>query len=151
MTLYLRTKLTRQDVKQFTLEQFYQISESKNIKNLVRFHTINKYLLMAHSPKELKILGNLVANLQKRPLEEVFQEYNSHLNTALDAEATIGLHANVLTHIYSHFRKKLSEEEKKMLLSGISDYVNEKISLGKILIARCRRRRSRTTSSTSPT
>lgn len=129
----MQTRLSKENVKQFTMDQFNQLIKSKSIKNLVRFHTNNKYLLMAHNPRELKILGNLVANRQKKPFKEIFQEYSSHLDIALDTKATIGHHANVLIHIYRHFREKLSEKEKKLLLSAISDYANEKIPLGKIL------------------
>jgi uncharacterized protein YbgA (DUF1722 family) len=129
----MRKQVTVEDVRYFTLEQFGKIRESNEIKKLVHFHTINKYLLMMHSQSKLKILGNLVANKDKKPISIIFQEYEYNLNQILNCEVTIPSTANILNKIYSHFKKKLTSDEKKLFLRTIEDFKAKKIPLGEIL------------------
>ena len=126
-------EVTVDDVRSFTMEQFERIKKTNDMKKLVHFHTINKYLLMAHGQQELRILGNLVANREKTPMESILKKYEDHLKLALKGELTIPSTVNALNKIYSHFKKKFTSEEKKLFLRTIEDYRNEKISLGEIL------------------
>lgn len=129
----MRKQVTVKDSCSFTLEQFERIKKSNEIKELIHFHTINKYLFMAHSQNELKTLGNLVANLDKKPISIIFQEYEEHLKQILSKEVTIHSTTNVLNRIYSHFRKKFTLEEKILFLNTIKDFSDGKISLGNVL------------------
>ncbi len=50
----------------FTYRRYREIMEKKKrIRSLVDFHTRNKLLLMAHSPKHLKQMGYLVAHVRE--------------------------------------------------------------------------------------
>ena len=126
-------EVTVDDVRSFTIEQFERAKKANDMKKLVHFHTINKYLLLAHGQSELRILGNLVANREKASLESVLEKYEAHLKLALKDELTIPSTVNVLNKVYSHFKKKFTSEEKKLFLRKIEDYRNQKISLGEIL------------------
>ena len=126
------TQITDKDVKQFVLRQFSSL-DTEDVKKLVKFHTVNKYLLMAHSQEELRVLGKLVANLKGKPKDAILKEYENHLKVALSKEPTLKTNTNVLSKIYAHFRKKLSQDEKDYLLNAIEDFRNQKISLGEIL------------------
>lgn len=125
--------VTIEEVHSFTLEQFDKIKKSNDIKKLVNFHTINKYLFMAHNQSELKILGNLVANKDKNPINKIFQEYEEHLKKTLSDDVTLHSTTNVLNKIYSRFKKKFTFDEKKLFFKAIEDFREEKISLGKVL------------------
>jgi uncharacterized protein YbgA (DUF1722 family) len=129
----MNKEVTLEDVRSFTKEQFERIKKSNEIKKLVHFHTINKYLFMAQNQSGLKTLGKLVANKDKKPINIIFQEYEYTLNQILICEATIPSISNVLNKIYSHFKKKFTLEEKKLFLRTIEDYREQKISLGEIL------------------
>ena len=129
----MRKQITVEDVRSFTLERFEEIKKTNDIKKLVNFHTINKYLLLAYGQQELKILGNLVANRDKKPVDTIFQEYEKHLKMSLNGEVTIPSTVNVLTKIYSHFKKKFTPAERKLFLKTIEDFGQEKISLGTVL------------------
>lgn len=129
----MRKQLTVDDVRSFTLERFEQIKKTNDMKKLVNFHTINKYLLLAYSQKELKILGNLVANRDKNPNDTIFNEYGNHLRMSLNGEITIPSTVNVLNKIYSHFKKKFTPDEKKLFLKIIGDFRDEKILLSEVL------------------
>ncbi|MCO5380879.1 MAG: DUF523 and DUF1722 domain-containing protein [Methanosarcina barkeri] len=51
--------------KLFVLAAFRKVKSEGSMKDLVRFHTDNKYLLMAYSQAELRKLGAIVANKEK--------------------------------------------------------------------------------------
>lgn len=126
-------EITVDDIRSFTMEQFERMKKANDMKKLVHFHTINKYLLLAHGQSELRILGNLVANREKASLESILEKYEIHLKLALKDDFTIPSVVNVLNKIYSHFKKTFTSEEKKLFMRKIEDYGNQKISLGEIL------------------
>jgi len=50
------------------------------MKNLVQFHAENKFQLMAYSHIHLKIMGNIVANIDKKT-EKVFAEIDKFIDS----------------------------------------------------------------------
>jgi len=54
-------ELSLEDINTFVKERFNEVKESKQIKELVSFQSTNKFLIMAHSQEELKIMGRIVA------------------------------------------------------------------------------------------
>ena len=127
------SRITEKDAVQFVLNRFSQLMKSKKIRDLSEFQAMNKYMLMAHSPKELKILGNLVASNKKIPLCEIFDEYHIHLKIALKTLPSIKKHSNVLLHIFGYFSKYFSPSEKDLFLELIREFKEKRMSLGKIL------------------
>lgn len=125
--------VSEKDVIDFVHERFNDLKKSCKKKDLVNFHTINKYLLMVHNQKEKAVLGNLVANRDKKSLKEILSEYQSHLKIALSSKPTIKTNYNALMHIMGFFRKHLSKNEKDFFCHLIERYRNEKITLGKTL------------------
>jgi uncharacterized protein YbgA (DUF1722 family) len=128
-----RNQVTYEDIRSFTLEQFERIKESNNIKKLVHFHNINKYLFMIFDQNESRILGNVVANKDKKSFDVILSDYEIHLKLTLSKPITITSITNVLNKIYSHFKKKFTSKEKKLFLKIIEDYLQCKISLGHVL------------------
>lgn len=57
--------LSEIQIKEYVFDKFTEVKNQKKIKNLVAFQTMNKYMIMSHSQKELKILGNIVASYKK--------------------------------------------------------------------------------------
>jgi uncharacterized protein YbgA (DUF1722 family)/uncharacterized protein YbbK (DUF523 family) len=107
----------------FTYKRYCDIMEGKNrIGNLVDFHSKNKLLLMAHSPKHLKQMGNLVAHAKERPVRELVDEYETLLLEAMAMKPSAAKHTNVLHHMMGYFKKELTEEEKREVLEVIEDY-----------------------------
>lgn len=64
--------------KLFTNLRFNRI-ENLRMKDLIEFHSRHKYLLMTYSQKELKNLGNIVANHDNLPYEELTKLYKNIL------------------------------------------------------------------------
>ena len=87
---------------------------------LVRFHTDHKLLILSHSPRHHRIMGNLVA--QTMPIPTLYDEYERLLMEALRLKATPAKQCNVLQHIMGYFKKQLSPDAKRELLEIIEHY-----------------------------
>lgn len=113
----------------FTLAAFRSVAGSGLMRDLVAFQARNKLLLMAYSQKELRHLGRLVANLEKRPAPEVFAEYREHLRAALAAQPRYTSCINVLMHALGYFSDRLSGREKAHFLDSLEDYREARVPL----------------------
>jgi uncharacterized protein YbgA (DUF1722 family)/uncharacterized protein YbbK (DUF523 family) len=90
--------------------------------DLVRFHTAEKLLLLAHDPESYRRLGALVAGAKSLPRRELLNEYQTLFMTALKKKATKGRHYNVLQHMAGYFKKSLSAQDKRELAEVFDDY-----------------------------
>lgn len=107
----------------FTLKRWREcLAQGQSAAALVDFHTRHKLLLMAHSPKHLREMGQLVAKVRELPLADVFERYQRLLLEALRLKTTIKKNTNVLHHLMGYFKKELSAEEKQELLEIIGHY-----------------------------
>jgi uncharacterized protein YbgA (DUF1722 family) len=91
-------------------------------ESLVRFHTIHKYLLLAHSQQHYEALGRLVGQTDRYRPRELASKYGELFMKALAVKATVRKHVNVLQHILGYFKNQLAPHEKTELLSVIGDY-----------------------------
>jgi len=89
---------------------------------VVRFHTIHKYLLMAHSPQHYQALGRLVGQAERHRPKELAHRYGDLFMNALAMKATVRKHVNVLQHILGYFKGHLAARDKAELLGVIGDY-----------------------------
>lgn len=113
----------------FTYARFRDIGRSPTMKELVRFHSQHKLLLMAYSQKELRELGRVVANHERRPVREVYEKYGEGLYRALSRTPRYTSNVNVLMHALGYFSKRLSPGEKAFLLDSLEQYRLGKIPL----------------------
>lgn len=95
--------------------------------DLVRFHTIHKLLLMAHSPDHYRRLGKLVA--ETTPLQVLLPLYTSLFMEGLQLLATPSKQTNVLMHCLGYFKKQLDSWEKQELLILIERYRSGQLPL----------------------
>lgn len=118
------------DIHQFIMER---IKEIEKMSDLVKFHSINKYLIMAHSPFHLNKLGNIVANHEKLKFNQVLEKYQSQLKEIFSVKPSTKSHFNTLQHILGHFSPDLSVSEKRYFLTILQNFRDEKAQLGDIL------------------
>lgn len=126
--------LTYQQISGFVRKSFAEIKNNADINAIMHFHSINKFLLMAHNPSHVRILGNLIANHENLPLSTILERYEEYLETVLKNEPTIKSHANVLQKIFGYFKNDLTKEEKSKILKMISDYRTGKETLNDVLL-----------------
>lgn len=107
--------------------------EINGMNDLVKFHSINKYLIMAHSPNLLNKLGNIVANHDGLKFNEILENYYFELKKAFDFVPTMKSHFNTLQHIFGHFSPDFSNSEKRYFLKMLENFRLNRISLNEIL------------------
>jgi uncharacterized protein YbgA (DUF1722 family)/uncharacterized protein YbbK (DUF523 family) len=91
-------------------------------KAVVHFHTIHKYLLLAHSAQHYQRLGRLVAQAKAYGPQDLAGRYGELFMQALSVRATMRKHVNVLQHILGYFKERLDAAEKAELAGVIADY-----------------------------
>jgi uncharacterized protein YbbK (DUF523 family)/uncharacterized protein YbgA (DUF1722 family) len=113
--------------KIYTLASFREVRNSGDVSDLLRFQEINKFLLEAHSPKECKILEDIVGNHEDLDLARQAGLYKEHLVKALKSPPRTASKANVLMHSLEYFQDQLTGEEKDHFLRSINRYKDKKI------------------------
>ncbi|MBL8843816.1 MAG: DUF523 and DUF1722 domain-containing protein [Planctomycetes bacterium] len=92
------------------------------VGDLVAFHSREKLLLMAHSPKLYQELGRLVAHAKGRPRAELAADYRRQFMEALATLATTRRHVNVLQHMAGYVSKQLDGDGRAELTGSIADF-----------------------------
>jgi uncharacterized protein YbgA (DUF1722 family)/uncharacterized protein YbbK (DUF523 family) len=106
----------------FTLTRFREAKEGGKVRDLVRFHTENKLLLMAASERGMRAMGRVVANREGKAPQEVFALYEDLLLTALRRPPRYTANINVLTHAEGYFRDRLTKREKEFFEMTLGRY-----------------------------
>lgn len=92
------------------------------VGDLVRFHTREKLLLLAHRPTAYQELGKLVAGAKKEPRAELARRYFDVYMSGLEERATTRRHVNVLQHMAGYFKKQLDAGDKAEIGQVIEDF-----------------------------
>jgi uncharacterized protein YbgA (DUF1722 family)/uncharacterized protein YbbK (DUF523 family) len=96
---------------------------------LVKFHTVHKYLLLAHSPKYYGELGQLVARVNQYTPSQIRDKYCALFMECLKVKTTARKNVNVLHHILGFLKTNLASEDKQDIIRVIEDYRNELVPL----------------------
>ena len=80
------------------------------------FHSREKYLLMAHSPKHLKQLEQLVTEIGRRPRGEFKALYMAGFMEAMAVKATAARHAKAMRLLVKHLRDHLAALEQARVI-----------------------------------
>jgi uncharacterized protein YbgA (DUF1722 family)/uncharacterized protein YbbK (DUF523 family) len=91
-------------------------------QSIVDFHTIHKYLLMAHSREAYQSLGRLVARAHCYTPKILADLYGRLFMTALAVKATRRKQVNVLQHLVGHLKDRLLPRERTELDGVLADY-----------------------------
>ena len=119
--------------KLYTFFRFESVKNSNSMKELVRFHSEHKFLLMAYHQNQLRLLGKIVANQEKRPFPEVIDQYEQHLGLAFLRLPSKSNYVNTFLHIFGYFSAFLGDPEKAFLLDRFEKFRNGKIHLNTII------------------
>ncbi|MEM2125199.1 MAG: DUF523 and DUF1722 domain-containing protein [Candidatus Methanosuratincola sp.] len=108
--------------KLFALSAFRQAHEGGKAADLVRFHSDNKFLLMAYSQGAMRELGKVVANQKATGIEKAFGLYREGLEKALLRPPKKGSVVNVLSHMLGYFSERLTKEERAFFTGTVENY-----------------------------
>jgi len=103
-----------------------------HIQELINFHTINKFLLMAYNQSNLQRLGRIVSNFEKNDISNVLSSYESILYDSFKTAPPCTRNINVLQHILGFFSNKISPEEKSYFLENAEAYRQGRKSLAAV-------------------
>ena len=94
----------------FTMKRWREsLGRKRSRGTLVQFHTPHKLLILSHSPRHHRIMGNLVAQAKAMSITALYDEYQQLLMEALRLKATPTKHCNVLQHAMGYFKRQLSK------------------------------------------
>lgn len=114
----------------FTLKRWRDSRSRRScVGNVVDFHSRNKLVLMAQSPRHLKEMGSLVAQGKGMGCNLLYAAYEKLLLEALRLKTTVPKNFNVLQHMLGYFKKQLSGDEKAELLEVMENYKQSLVPL----------------------
>ncbi len=113
--------------KIYALAAFREARSDSKLSALIRFHEVNKLLLMSHSQKETETMGRIIANQEGLDFIELSALYRQHLARALKRPPKAASKENVFLHILGYFKDRLSAKEKELFLQNIQKYKNRKM------------------------
>lgn len=116
----------------YTMFRFQAVKESRSMKGLVQFHSEYKFLLMAYNQTQLRLLGQIVANHENRPINELVEQYEQHLGLAFSRPPARKNYINAFMHIFGYFSDRLSEKEKAYVLDRFQKYRENKIHISAV-------------------
>jgi uncharacterized protein YbgA (DUF1722 family)/uncharacterized protein YbbK (DUF523 family) len=90
--------------------------------DLVRFHTAEKMLLLAHDRPAYTQLGRIVAKAAELDRGTLARRYAEMFMSGLAKIATTRKQTNVLQHMAGHLKRRLGADERAELAAIIEDY-----------------------------
>jgi uncharacterized protein YbgA (DUF1722 family) len=120
--------------KLFTLTRWKQVRGLEKAGALVEFQAKHKFLIMAYSQKQLRILGKITANHERRSITEQLSLYEEHLHEALRSAPRRPAMVNVLEHLAGFFSKERSTDERAFFRETLELYREGRIPLSSVLV-----------------
>ncbi|GAE28548.1 uncharacterized conserved protein [Halalkalibacter wakoensis JCM 9140] len=117
----------------FTIADFRLVKQKQSMKELVLFHSKNKYLFMAYDQSKVKRLGRIVANKEHVSVDSLLTNYEQALHDLFLTPVRSMSHINVCEHVYGYFSKHLTKPEKNHFFQVLDQYRNQKIPLSSVL------------------
>jgi uncharacterized protein YbgA (DUF1722 family)/uncharacterized protein YbbK (DUF523 family) len=117
----------------YALARFRAARARLAMRDLVDYQACNKLLLMSYNQKEMRVLGKIVANQEKKPAHQVFDEYEAHLRMALAKPPKYTSNINVLMHALGYFKDGLGAAEKAQFIASLEKYRAGKVPLSAAL------------------
>jgi uncharacterized protein YbgA (DUF1722 family)/uncharacterized protein YbbK (DUF523 family) len=119
--------------KIFLFAQFRSVKNMNHRSSLIKFHTENKFLLMAYNQTKLKELGRLVADEKRLPLAKMLSQYDKMLHEIVKRPPRCTSNINILQHSFGYISDGLSKEERKFFLNQLEQYRQAKLSLASVI------------------
>jgi uncharacterized protein YbgA (DUF1722 family)/uncharacterized protein YbbK (DUF523 family) len=108
--------------KLYTITDFRSLKTAHNIRDLITFHTNNKFLFMGYNQTEMRALGRIVASHTPSTVKKTFEDYEIHLARLLAKPPRCTANINVLMHGLGFVTKQLEAGEKAFFLEILENY-----------------------------
>lgn len=117
----------------FTKARFRAVRKTKTMGSLVDFHSRHKYLLMTAHQTEMRKMGKVVANHDRRPAAEVIERYHEHLSRALARPPRYTANLNSLQHALGYVSEHITSRERAYFLDLLDRYRDGQLPLSAVL------------------
>ncbi len=117
----------------WTLARFREVEGSGDMGALVDFQARHKLFLLLHNQKEMRVMGRIVANLERLPFKEVLSAYRAALLRALASPPKYTSLINVIQHAFGGFSESLSPAERALFVNLVEQYRDERIPASALL------------------
>ena len=114
-------------IKIFMLADLRCVIESEKIKELIDFHSNNKYLIMSYNQNGLNKLGRIIAAHEKGKTKETMRKYREEMIRTLNVLPDTGKRVNMLQHIFGYVSSEISREEREYFLDTLKDFRKDKV------------------------
>jgi uncharacterized protein YbgA (DUF1722 family) len=114
-------------IKIFMLADLRSVIENGKIKELIDFHSNNKYLIMSYNQAGLNKLGRIVAAHEKGRTKETMRKYREEIIKTLSLLPDTGKRVNMLQHIFGYVSSDISQEEREYFLETLKDFRKAKV------------------------
>jgi uncharacterized protein YbgA (DUF1722 family) len=104
-------------------------SQGLSAAALIEFHTLHKYLVMAHSQASYQRLGRLLSNLSQADINGIADTYIEELMHTLKRRVARKRHVNVLQHIMGYLKRSIDSGDKAELSESIEAYRRSEVPL----------------------
>ncbi|MGC8820689.1 MAG: DUF1722 domain-containing protein [Fervidobacterium sp.] len=128
-------RLTNEKIKYEFLTFVFTLAKFRSIKTkreLIDFHSSNKFLLLAKNEMIMRELGKVVA--QKDFEDNALKSYRTLLIKALKTPVKTNKIINTLLHLYGFFKEKLSEKEKAYFMDLLEGYKSGIVALQSVIV-----------------
>jgi len=100
----------------------HEVQQSPSVHRLQRFHASYKFVLLAHDQAAYRRLGQLVASIRTRELNEALKRYLQAFMMALAQPPKRGNHTNTLLHLLGYLRPEVSHLARRDIAATIERY-----------------------------
>ena len=120
--------------KLFLLASFRHLKKKQSIAGLIKFHDVNKFILMSHNQSKMRDMSNLIGSYDKNHNGELFDNYEKKLKIVLKNTTRKSSNINMFMYVFGYFSKYLNSNEKALFLDNIEKYRNNKITILSMLL-----------------
>ena len=99
------------------------LEQGLNREKLIKFHSQHKFLFLSHSPKQVRMMEDLIGKPQRFHHKELVDHYQAILMCLLQQEATAEKHANIMMVIAEKLASYLSSKDNEKLHDLIDFFV----------------------------
>ncbi len=113
----------------FAFASWREVQREGRMADVIEWHSDNKLLLMMYGQKELRLLGNIVANRDGAPLADLKRVYGEGLRRAMQKPPRCTSPVNVLQHCLGFVSDRLTKGERDFFLRQLEMYRDARIPL----------------------
>jgi uncharacterized protein YbgA (DUF1722 family)/uncharacterized protein YbbK (DUF523 family) len=117
----------------YALTELRELGHTSQAAGLADFQRRHKHLLMTYDQQKMRQLGAIAARSGGLSAEQAFDAYIPLFRQALAQMPRHAAYVNSLTHMYGHFKTRLSSAETHEFLSMLDEYAHNRLPLHALL------------------